>query len=250
MAETKVRTQVQQQPVQILQGPKHRDDGYQIREEWGLPMNDAAYDEAKRIEQDALDDANEYKDTATRKLNEAVSGARGDLRRVQGPTPPQRPAETVIWAAGDGDPGQKYTFPSAVVPQVLQAFKDTDYYKVVQHSDGSYGVAFKEYGKEGYEALNEAQATYQGKLDDAWGEYNTALSLFNRSMADANAAIDTAEKGGREQISQQYGYLTGIFGEEMAANALDWQEKRAANSQAVQALIAGGVLAEKKVQVI
>ena len=36
----------------------------------------------------------------------------------------------------------------------------------------------------------------------------------------------------------------------MAANALDWQEKRANNSQAVQALIAGGVLAEKKVQVI
>ena len=105
MPETKVRTQVQQQPVQILQGPKHRDDGYQIREEWGLPMNDAAYDEAKGIEQDALDDANEYKDTATGKLNEAVSGARGDLRRVQGPTPPQKPAETVIWAAGDGDPG-------------------------------------------------------------------------------------------------------------------------------------------------
>ena len=50
MPETKVRTQVQQQPVQILQGPKHRDDGYQIREEWGLPMNDAAYDEAKGID--------------------------------------------------------------------------------------------------------------------------------------------------------------------------------------------------------
>ena len=250
MPETKVRTQVQQQPVQILQGPKHRDDGYQIREEWGLPMNDAAYDEAKGIEQDALDDANEYKDTATGKLNEAVSGARGDLRRVQGPTPPQKPAETVIWAAGDGDPGQKYTFPSEVVPQILQVFKDTDYYKVVQHSDGSYGVAFQEYGKEGYDALNDAQSTYQGALDKAQGEYNTALSLFNRSMADANAAIDTAERGGRNQINQQYTYLTGIFGEEMAANALDWQEKRANNSQAVQALIAGGVLAEKKVQVI
>ena len=250
MTETKVRTQVQQQPVQILQGPKHRDDGYQIREEWGLPMNDAAYDEAKGIEQDALDDANEYKDTATGKLNEAVSGARGDLRRVQGPTPPQRPAETVIWAGGDGDKQQKYTFPSEVVPQVLQAFKETDYYDVVQHSDGSYGVAFHEYGKEGYDALNDAQSTYQGALDKAQGEYNTALSLFNRSMADANAAIDTAEKGGRNQINQQYTYLSGIFGEEMATNALDWQERRSNNSQAVQALIAGGVLAEKKVQVI
>ena len=250
MPETKVRTQVQQQPVQILQGPKHRDDGYQIREEWGLPMNDAAYDEAKGIEQDALDDANEYKDTATGKLNEAVSGARGDLRRVQGPTPPQKPAETVIWAAGDGDPGQKYTFPSEVVPQILQVFKDTDYYKVVQHSDGSYGVAFKEYGKEGYDALNEAQSTYQGALDSAWGEYETSLSLFNRAIGEQRAAIDTAERGGRNQINQQYTYLTGIFGEEMAANALDWQKKRANNSQAVQALIAGGVLAEKKVQVI
>ena len=250
MPETKIRTQLQQQPVQILQGPQPRQDGYQMREEWGLPMTDAAYTKAKETEQSVLDKANEYKSTATDKLNSAVSGARSDLRRALGPTPPQRPAETVIWAGGDGDKQQKYTFPSSVVPQILQVFKDTDYYKVVQHSDGSYGVAFKEYGKEGYEALNEAQATYQGKLDDAWGEYNTALSLFNRSMADANAAIDTAEKGGREQISQQYGYLTGIFGEEMAANALDWQERRAANSQAVQALIAGGVLAEKKVQVI
>ena len=250
MPETKVRTQVQQQPVQILQGPKHRDDGYQIREEWGLPMNDAAYDEAKGIEQKALAQADEYKTKATGQLNEAVSGARGDLRRAQGPTPPQRPAETVIWAGGDGDPGQKYTFPSEVVPQVLQAFKDTDYYDVVKHSDGSYGVAFHEYGKEGYDALNDAQSTYQGALDKAQGEYNTALSLFNRSMADANAAIDTAEKGGRNQINQQYTYLSGIFGEEMATNALDWQERRSNNSQAVQALIAGGVLAEKKVQVI
>ena len=250
MPETKIRTQLQQQPVQILQGPQPRQDGYQMREEWGLPMTDAAYTKAKETEQSVLDKANEYKSEATDKLNEAVSGARSDLRRAQGPTPPQRPAETVIWAGGDGDKQQKYTFPSSVVPQILQVFKDTDYYKVVQHSDGSYGVAFKEYGKQGYDALNEAQATYQGKLDDAWGEYNTALSLFNRSMADANAAIDTAEKGGREQINQQYGYLTGIFGEEMAANALDWQERRAANSQAVQALIAGGVLAEKKVQVI
>ena len=250
MPETKIRTQLQQQPVQILQGPQPRQDGYQMREEWGLPMTDAAYTKAKETEQSVLDKANEYKSEATDKLNEAVSGARSDLRRAQGPTPPQRPAETVIWAGGDGDKQQKYTFPSSVVPQILQVFKDTDYYKVVQHSDGSYGVAFKEYGKEGYEALNEAQATYQGKLDDAWGEYNTALSLFNRSRADANAAIDTAEKGGREQISQQYGYLTGIFGEEMAANALDWQKRRSANSQAVQALIAGGVLAEKKVQVI
>lgn len=250
MPETKVRTQVQQQPVQILQGPKHRDDGYQIREEWGLPMNDAAYDKAKGIEQDALDDANEYKDTATRKLNEAVSGARSDLRRVQGPKPPQKPAETVIWAAGDGDPGQKYTFPSEVVPQILQVFKDTDYYKVVRHSDGSYGVAFKEYGKGGYEALNSAQAEYQGALDTAWDEYKTSLSLFNRAIREQSAAIDAAERGGRNQINQQYTYLTGIFGEEMAANALDWQEKRANNSQAVQALIAGGVLAEKKVQVI
>lgn len=250
MPETKIRTQLQQQPVQILQGPQPRQDGYQMREEWGLPMTDAAYTKAKETEQSVLDKANKYKSEATDKLNEAVSGARSDLRRAQGPTPPQRPAETVIWAGGDGDKQQKYTFPSSVVPQILQVFKDTDYYKVVQHSDGSYGVAFKEYGKEGYEALNEAQATYQGKLDDAWGEYNTALSLFNRSRADANAAIDTAEKGGREQINQQYGYLTGIFGEEMAANALDWQKRRSANSQAVQALIAGGVLAEKKVQVI
>lgn len=250
MPETKIRTQLQQQPVQILQGPQPRQDGYQMREEWGLPMTDAAYTKAKETEQSVLDKANEYKSEATDKLNEAVSGARRDLRRAQGPTPPQRPAETVIWAGGDGDKQQKYTFPSSVVPQILQVFKDTDYYKVVQHSDGSYGVAFKEYGKEGYEALNEAQATYQGKLDDAWGEYNTALSLFNRSRADANAAIDTAEKGGREQINQQYGYLTGIFGEEMAANALDWQKRRSANSQAVQALIAGGVLAEKKVQVL
>ena len=250
MPETKIRTQLQQQPVQILQGPQPRQDGYQMREEWGLPMTDAAYTKAKETEQDVLDKANEYKSEATDKLNEAVSGARSDLRRAQGPTPPQRPAETVIWAGGDGDKQQKYTFPSSVVPQILQVFRDTDYYKVVQHSDGSYVVAFKEYGKEGYEALNSAQAEYQGALDTAWGEYNTALSLFNRSMADANAAIDTAEKGGREQISQQYGYLTGIFGEEMAANALDWQERRAANSQAVQALIAGGVLAEKKVQVI
>lgn len=250
MPETKIRTQLQQQPVQILQGPQPRQDGYQMREEWGLPMTDAAYTKAKETEQDVLDKANEYKSTATDKLNSAVSGARSDLRRAQGPTPPQRPAETVIWAGGDGDKQQKYTFPSSVVPQILQVFKDTDYYKVVRHSDGSYGVAFKEYGKEGYEALNSAQAEYQGALDTAWGEYNTALSLFNRSMADANAAIDTAEKGGRNQINQQYTYLTGIFGEEMAANALDWQEKRANNSQAVQALIAGGVLAEKKVQVI
>ena len=250
MAETKVRTQVQQQPVQILQGPKHRDDGYQIREEWGLPMNDASYAKAKETEQGVLTQANDYKATTTGQLNDAVGEARDKLGQSRAPTAPQKPAETVVWASGDGDKPQKYVFPTAVIPDLVQSFKDTDYYRVVQHSDGSYGVAFKEYGQQGYEALNTAESEYRGALDKAWGEYETNLSLFNRQINDANAAINTAEKGGKAQIDQQYQYLTGLFGEEMAANALDWQEKRANNSQAVQALIAGGVLAEKKVQVI
>ena len=236
----KVQQQAGGEPFKILQGMPPRNDGYQVREEYGLALNDAQYEAAQEQQGIYQKNAEDYRTTATSALNSEIRDAQGELNRAK-PKDPGKPAETIVWAGGDGDKPQKYVFPTSAMPAVIQAMEDTDYYTIKQHDDGSYGIAFKEYGREGYLALNEAEAAYQGQLRAQREEYNSALRDWNNYQR----ALNTTAQGGRELISSNYANLSGLFGREMGELAKEWQEKKGNNSASIQQLVDSGVLRRK-----
>lgn len=247
---TQVKTQTQQVPVEILKGPAHRDDGYQMREDYGLPLSDASYARVKGVQGEFASNAEQYRSGATEQLNSAVKDARDKLAGVSGPGGFREPPTTTLWAGGDGDKPYAYKFPTAAMPDLMKSLHDTNYYGISGNADGSYAVQFKEYGKEGYEALNEAQSKYQEELAIVRNQYNAQASAANAQISDAKKAIDYAEAGGRDQIENQYQYLAGLFGRQMAEESTAWMQKMQQNSEAVQNLVAGGVLTVKTGRVI
>ena len=243
--------QTQPEPVQILTGPEPRKDGYQIREEYGMPMNDAQYKAVQGVQKQYGDRADKYLSEATADLDRQVAERKTALGRAKAPNIPgyKGPSEVTIWASGDGDNPQAYRFPAESAEKILKEMTKNGYYRYKRHSDGSYGIAFGEYGKEGYEALNEAQKAYGSGLQSAKDQYNAersaALGRFAKEKAAASSALTEAEKGAKARVQDQYDYLSGLFGQEMAGMAQDWGEKRAKNSQSIQQLVAGGVLKHK-----
>lgn len=242
-------------PVKILEGPAPRTDGYHMREEYGMPMTREQYKNVQDVQRQYTERANKYLADATADLDRQVAERREALSKVKTPNIPgyKGPNEVTIWASGDGDKPQAYRFPAESAEKILKEMTKNGYYHYTRHSDGSYGIAFGRYGKEGYEALNEAQRAYSGNLQSAQASYDAqrraALSMVEAEKEKAAKALSESERGARARIQDQYNYLAGLFGTEMADLAKDWEQKKANNSAAIQQLVSGGVL-QRKVGVV
>jgi hypothetical protein len=248
----RTRTHIEPHKVEVLQGPKPRQDGYHMRDEYGMPLNDEAYGKVKSLEQQYAKQAKDYKAKATSSLQSQEAAAREKLAGVGGPNIPgfKAPEETTIWVSGDGDKPTAYRVPKASAPEILKQMTANDYYHWTQHADGTYGLALKEYGKEGYEAMNNLVREYQANVGAARKAYDIQAGAAKKAhQTQYNAAeqsINTSVSAGRAQIEDQFSYLSGLFGRDMAAEAQAWQKKATANSTAIQNLVDGGILTPKK----
>lgn len=181
----------------------------QMRPDYGVPLTDQQYETAKGV-------TGQYEDVL-----EAIG-------QIEAPGFEQ-PEEAVLWAGGDGDKPQKYTLPADKIEEVLNtmASGSDGMYHWTRHSDGSYGLAFGEYGKEGYEALNDLSR-----------KYDTALQS-GRDIAQVGRDTATEVRGMyTEGANYQYSnFITNL--------QEDYQERVQNNSETINALMASGILSRE-----
>lgn len=231
---------IKQEPIKILSGPDAGSSTYSMRKDFGMPMTDEAY--AKAIETQAAykKAAEDYKSSASKSVSDAVGQAQSQLSAYD----VKRPEEVTIWAGGDGDQQTAYSVPKDAAAEILGAMTENGYYHSAQHDDGSYGLAFGEYGKEGYEAMNSVVSDYASQL-------STAQEASDIQKKGGEDAIFEAKMAAEAQILDQYNYILGLFNTQVSDMAADWEAKKAASSEAViSALTSGGVFASKVGRVV
>jgi len=183
------------------------------RPEFGnVAMTDEQYSRAKG----AFSDVDKAAKAAAQKAKSKIPGYK-------------EPEMVRVVAGGDNDPGVTYHLPKDAVESILNELVQAsgNYYHYVKHADDLYGVAFGEYGKEGYEALNDVSSRVQQALAARKKQYN-------KSKLAAVKSIDMQVAGVQKQKQ---------------AVIKKWQEDLnksiAANSELMNRLVQSGILIKK-----